>query len=331
MSQSTPPPVINSKTAQSKSFGMPEVAAIVSVVMVLLAALVIVPSEFTVDTASEMMGRLIGAMLVSAVIALVVWLVTRRFKPKAWVWTFAGVMLAFGALTIIGAKGAADRRGHAALQNLRREMAAAKQGQPGAAGPADFDRVVRAADDLAASAGTKDKPIARLTADFVKYNSQIARGSHEAVQRFQKTGGINASTIKSKEDCDARIAAAGEYDLAARGQLDQARRIDAELDRLASLHGVSGVEVEQLKQGIHSSGQNERVVRVREIDVELAGVFSDYLTLLRDNWGKWRVEEGKVLFSVPGILPRFNGFVARVQELSAEQIKLMGELSTPAP
>lgn len=332
MSNLTPPPVIVRGPTPPKAFGPPEIGALVSVVVVIVAAIVVAPKDTGAYAAGELVGRLIGAMVLSAIIATVVWLFTRRSAPKAAIWTFAGVMLLCSGVTLMSSKAVSDARTREALDGFQQEMKSVRQGAPPGEGtPMDMDRVDRAADKMAQAAGGKDKAITQLGADFIKYSTRIGRSAQDSIKKFTDAGGIDASTIKDRADCDKRLAAVGDFDQMAREHLTMARGIDVEIDRLGKVHGVGPRDMEQFKRGVHNSGRIEKVVRIRELDVELAAAFKDYLTLLRDNWGKWKVEEGQVMFTATGVVPRFNEIVGKIQDLSEEQNGLIAGLSQPAP
>ncbi|MGH7132099.1 MAG: hypothetical protein ACREJO_09160 [Phycisphaerales bacterium] len=329
MSQPTPPPVVNPKPKPSKSFGLPEAAVCVALVVVVVIGAV-KSSGASIYAASELIGRLVGAILASAIVAFVVRLCTQAKAPKAWVWTFACTLVAIAMISTSFSQANSDAKTKIAITDLKDEIVRARGNGP-AGSRVDVDRMDRAADEFAAAAGGRDRVVAQMTADFIKYSAQIGRSAQDALQKFQTAGGMDVASITTAADCEKRIAAVTEYDLVARANFERARGIEAEIDRLAKVHGVGFDDLQEFKRGISKSASLEKVVRVRQIDVESAEQFRAYFTLLHDNFNKWKVQDKKVMFSEPKLLPTFNEIVVKIQTLSAEQNKLLGELSQPTP
>lgn len=81
--------------------------------------------------------------------------------------------------------------------------------------------------------------------------------------------------------------------------------------------------IEETVKGFRDGGNFPTLIAIRGTDAELCAVMTKYLTLLKTEWGKWKVnEEGAIEFQNDTSADEFMGYGKQLQDIAARQASL---------
>lgn len=235
---------------------------------------------------------------------------------------------------VLGAVGMAAKRSRdkQAMANLQQEAQRIKDDfKPGEdlTDPANAHKADQAIDRLANAAGSVDERMKVMVRTVMEEMVSIGKDASACTNRVMAAGGIDPATITSRESATQRIALLQQEKGVAQNTLNRVKGINQIARDAASKSGLSTKEAESFIRGMNGKGQIDRLTRIRELDIELFTLFISTVTLLRDNYGSWTMENEQVTFAqaTSGLTERFNDLASKIGDLSTEQEKLMQEIA----
>jgi len=188
-----------------------------------------------------------------------------------------------------------------------------------------FDGAVDRMSDAAGSLDARMKPMVRTVMEEF---GTIGKEASAASKRLEDAGGIDPSTMPTLASANARLALLQSCKAAGEGALRRVKGVVALARATGTQNGLSEKEINAFVAGMNKTGNIDKLTRVREIDVELYGLFIQSVTALRDNFGNWEVQDGELIFTAApeGTQATYDGFAERMEALAAEQNAVIQQL-----
>ncbi|MFT3683316.1 MAG: hypothetical protein QM783_00070 [Phycisphaerales bacterium] len=179
------------------------------------------------------------------------------------------------------------------------------------------------------AAGNLDQRMKALVKTMMEEMVAIGKDASAISNRVTDAGGIDPFTLKTKEAAVQRVELLQKEQRNAQANLMRTKNLSLTARAAAVKNGLTSEEVDSFIRGMNGKGQVERLTRIREIDTLLFQSFINYVTILRDNHGSWRIEHDGVTFSnAPAdVVDRFNALIKEIADLSQEQTDLVDQLS----
>jgi hypothetical protein len=263
-------------------------------------------------------------------------------KPKSYkgLYIALGAALLIGLLVIVGvvlaavgiaSKRTRDREAMARFQEETSRLKADLQADADLSNPEIAKKTDQAVERMVNAAGSVDERMKTMLKTLMDEMFSIGKEAATSTNRLVEAGGIEPSTLTSREAATKRLAMLEKEKGVAESNLQRARNLNQTARDTGAKAGLSAKETEQFIAGMNGKGRLQRMIRVREIDTLLYPEFIKFVTLLRDHNGSWRIEDGQVVFSdlSSGVADRFNTISKTITDLSDEQANLIELLSEP--
>ena len=148
----------------------------------------------------------------------------------------------------------------------------------------------------------------------------------EALTKFMEAGAVDPATLKSRNDIDERLKLNGEV-VKTNEDLRKALQEAPGVYRKFLIEGsIQPERADAYLKGFERGAKFPTLLKVCDAHDEFAKAAAAYLTILRDQWGKWTMEKGGVTFSDDSALEDFNKAVERLAKAGAAQDELMDAL-----
>ncbi len=290
----------------------------------------------------ELVGGIIGALLIPVVIALIVWRLAGR-SASAGNTTFIVVF----ALLVAGQVSQFSRRAeaNAGLDKLKKdqELAMDEQRQAMAQGhPYNPDKAEKSAvqvatklGELAESSTGRDRTIAEAGKVFVNELLATKKRYDDAVTALDMANFWALAKFTPGEPANARRAAIRRF-AQINGELATYQDTKGtSLQKILTAHGASPGEVSEALEGYHHSGGSRLalVEKIRETDAKLAAVMLDFVDFADSNHEHWQVEAstGKIIFTDQALLTRYNDLLKRMNAIGVEQAEYRNKVVALKP
>jgi len=174
----------------------------------------------------------------------------------------------------------------------------------------------------AAKESAADGKAMQIMADLLGPLETVGREHEQALQKFNQAGGIDAGTLKSVQDIDDRLELVAQWQPITERFIQVVNGMTADLDRRLTAAQLPPQVAQAAKNGFSSKwGKNkEQVLKIREMDRQLLGDFHTMLTLLREHWGQWKIDQdGRLRFDNNTVLVQYQAVNNQMQETAAAQ------------
>ncbi len=285
------------------------------------------------------MGSLVFGVIVACIIAGVLYFVLGR-SARAFNVTL-GVLLAAGVAesgyTIWHGANAARRAssnevaGTAAravedVKRQYREQVRAKGNTQTDTNPTD--NAAESDADLAARLEEEETMIAVAAAAVTAEFNDKARAMAQMIEQYIDMGTFEAGRFQSLDDVDEQLQFIAEF-AAANADLDQVvRGAPSRFRNLLADNDISDARLLEAQQAYILGTKHDLQVRLREAETRFAAAATDYLTVLRDHWGKWSVsqESGAVAFEDEAAQREFDAAAHRLATTVHDEAEIRNKL-----
>jgi hypothetical protein len=290
----------------------------------------------------ELIGGLVGSLLLPGVLALLVWRIAGRSR-RAGTTTF---LVVFG-MVVLGqvaqfARNAQANAGWKRLEAERRQLAAdsakeIKEGRP--VDPKAQNKIIeKTRDQLDRMAGTGSAAARTLVAASKTYMDDLlaAKQSYDAALAKLSEGNFWELAPLAAAEVTARRRIVVRAFLLANTRLASLQDEDgAGFRRALAAGGAPAAEIDDAVKGYKKStgGRLALIAKVRATDAAIGQAMLDFLDFADAQRGKWsqRESDAKIIFDDTDAVTAYNAILARVEAASAEQGKYQAELAAPKP
>ncbi len=269
----------------------------------------------------------------AAALVAVPWLVSLLFKkPHRFTVRFVGVLGMF-LVSWYGLKGrsksAAEFLGEVATQSDQWKKDAKYQIETKGIFEVDLIKAEKTAAALQEKATKLDGKSKALAEAILSVNDEIREYAtiyETARKKFLQAGGADAFTLTSLDEIQTREKIAIEVQVANAGLLDYLQGIDGRLGLALSQAGIAAQEAEDAIRSYKRGANIEAVLAIRELDMKSAEEAAAVISLLRNEFGKWRIKGNAVLFDRSAAAAEFNAVVERIDDIVNKQTQLQKAL-----
>ncbi|MEM8783104.1 MAG: hypothetical protein AAGE65_09650 [Planctomycetota bacterium] len=278
-------------------------------------------------------GLIIGALLASVASAIVFYLFRRGRRAANLVFASVMVLLVLGQLGSLGREGQLVRemdqlvRQNASENVAMLEDAIANNDGVVKDGAERMGRNLDRLDQFAqAAGGAEGKLLSALAQVMREFQATIAETEAQALA-FERAGGLDPTRLQTREQLEASLGRLDRWRELNGKALDQLRGIEQSLRRELAGEDVPPSLIRDAVTGLKASGELPITVRFRESDVRLLDASVQYVTVLRDELGRWSIaEDASVWFEEDAAIERFNAAVDVMDEESRLQEQLTEQL-----
>ena len=150
----------------------------------------------------------------------------------------------------------------------------------------------------------------------------LAKRHEAAVEKYVESGGTDASTIRTLEQLEAREKVIKELGESNDALLNFIQSIDVHLDAALANKELTPHQRTEAIQGYKKGANLEVVLAIRELDQQSVNDSLDVVSLLRKEWGRWRVQGDSVLFDRGSAVIEFNSILERIAVAGEKQSEL---------
>ena len=150
---------------------------------------------------------------------------------------------------------------------------------------------------------------------------------YEVVRKeYMEVGGIDASTIQTREQLDSRVKVIRDFRAANEELLMFYQNIDTHLNAALAIVDITPFQRTRAVQNYRKGANLETLLLIRTLDRQIANDSLEMLSLFRREWGKWRVHENSVLFDRDSAVVEYNSIFGRIRVAGERQVELQRKL-----
>jgi hypothetical protein len=216
---------------------------------------------------------------------------------------------------------------HAVTQSLKDE--AAKQLATSGTYNPDSDKNEATLARLKSETAKMDTKESRATNAFlavmsalVKKQKAFASAEDEVAPLLQQT----PDQITSVDDIDARLKGLNKVHATVSDMLMFLKDFDNQCRLALAGQNLSDEEMNDAVSGCHKSGKIDDLVVFWQVNSDLTDEYVSMFGILKDQWGKWTVTDGKFTFQDSSVLETFNATVRDIQNDAQKQGELQKAL-----
>jgi hypothetical protein len=150
----------------------------------------------------------------------------------------------------------------------------------------------------------------------------LAKRYEAARKEYVESGGTDASTIRTLGQLEAREKVIRDFGVANDALLKFLQSIDTHLSAALANMELTAYQRTEAIQNYKKGASLEVLVAIRELDQQVANDSLAVVSLLRKEWGKWRVQGNDVLFDRGSAANEFNSVLGRITAAGEKQVEL---------
>lgn len=144
-----------------------------------------------------------------------------------------------------------------------------------------------------------------------------------AFKGFVSPGGSEPKSLTSETVIESRLGLLRAFEARNQEFADFLKTAEGAFRAELEKESFPPARIEETAKGFRDGGNFPTLIAIRATDSELCTVMTKYLTLLKTEWGKWKVnEEGAILFQNDGAADEFMGYAKQLQDIAARQAAL---------
>jgi hypothetical protein len=234
--------------------------------------------------------------------------------------------LLVGSCLVVASPARAAQTDEQILADMQTEVNRLKQEMHAASD--DMERVAelqKQMQALLADAMTKVTPRSRAAMEVsMKVLGPLMEGGvsyTEAVQKYMDAGGFDYASATSAEIIDRRLEGLASVEQLNEGLLKRASSLDADIDAVLKASKLSAAEKAGFLKGFQTStgGRLGALRAVRTLDARLYGEVRGIYGQLREQLGKWTVEDGSIAFEDDAQVAIYNARLERINVIAERQ------------
>lgn len=152
---------------------------------------------------------------------------------------------------------------------------------------------------------------ATLMSEFAQRNQQFKA----VIDRFATLGGLDPASIRSQEDIQQRLDLARQFLVLNESFATHVKNTPRRFRELLLKEGVEQRKLARAESEFANGFKLRLQIKLREVEQRFGEAATDYLAVLDQEWGQWRVDaaSGQVVFDDDSAIPRFNRASERLQ------------------
>lgn len=155
----------------------------------------------------------------------------------------------------------------------------------------------------------------------------LAQSYETQRKRFLDSGGTVASSIRTLEQLEAREAIIASCGKANGDMLRFIQDIDARLEAALANVDWTPDQREEAIQGYKKGASLDLVLGIRGLDQQVLEASWAVMSLLRKEWGRWRIQGDAVVFDSSAAAKEFNLLLGKIATAGKEQSELQRRLA----
>lgn len=256
---------------------------------------------------------------------------SRSGKARKWIFVVCLLLGSIGSVLKSVAPGraeAAERAERRAMAHVNNARSAAEQALDHRDDPAEIARIIdeagqafdRMADDR--SLNESQRKLGRMYSEALAIASQGAEVNAALVARLEHV--LDFSTLESREDIASRKRLLTELELHSAASTVTLQRIPGQIEALVKSYKFSKPEEREIIASFNRAFQQDRRLKMVQLDVRFARLATQLLDLLDQNFGAWYFDEEfeEVLFADDDVLQEFNRLATEIDECHAASTEL---------
>lgn len=148
---------------------------------------------------------------------------------------------------------------------------------------------------------------------------EASKPSTEAGARFIKARVLDPRTIKTVEDIRDRRELTETFRQANEQLLEYLSNLAQNSRKVTDGRGLTSEEVATIVSRIVGSPSMQLVLRKRRLDKTIAENSLGILDLLEKNWGDWKIQEDKLVFTDSDVMETYSTLLHGTHEATKEQ------------
>lgn len=143
----------------------------------------------------------------------------------------------------------------------------------------------------------------------------------EAVQKYTDAGGFDYASASSAEIIDGRLELLAELEQLNEGLIKRAASLDADIDAVLKASKLNAADKAGFMKGFQAStgGRLGALRAVRTLDARLYGEVRGIYGQLREQLGKWSVEDEAIAFEDDAQVAIYNARLERINVIAERQ------------